>query len=81
MEFNDVRLQLELLRSEIDGAISAVLTSGRYILGPSLEKFEEEFAGYCRAAEGVGVASGMDAIAIALRASGTGPAAPRESRR
>ncbi len=70
MEFNDVRLQLELLREEIDGAISSTLTSGRYILGPSVQKFEEEFAHYCRASEGIGVASGMDAISIGLRASG-----------
>jgi dTDP-3-amino-3,4,6-trideoxy-alpha-D-glucose transaminase len=70
MEFNDVRLQYEQLSDEIDSAIARVLSSGRYILGPSLEAFEEEFARYCRAVSGVGVASGTDGLRIALAAVG-----------
>ena len=70
MEFNDVRLQFEQLRDEISSAVMSTLAGGRYILGPTTEKFEEEFAAYCRASEGVGVASGTDAVAIGLQALG-----------
>src|SRR5216117_3917603 len=73
MEFNDVRLQYLALRDEIDSAIGQVLRAGRYILGPSVQAFEDEFARYCRVAIGVAVASGTDALSIALRALGIGP--------
>jgi dTDP-3-amino-3,4,6-trideoxy-alpha-D-glucose transaminase len=53
--------------------VSRVLDSQRYILGPEVEAFESEFASYCGAAHGVGVANGTDAITIALRAMGVGP--------
>jgi len=73
MEFNDVRLQFELLRDEIESAISSVLGSGRYILGPAVETFEGEFAHYCSSHHGIGVANGTDAISIALQAIGVRP--------
>jgi|SRR5262245_6438587 len=72
MEFNDVRLQYDSLQDEIDGAIRNVLLSGRYILGPLTLAFEEEFARYTRAAEGIAVASGTDALTIVLRALDVG---------
>jgi dTDP-4-amino-4,6-dideoxygalactose transaminase len=72
VHFNDVQLQYESLRDEIDGAIRGVLASGRYILGPSMTAFEDEFARYVRVAEGIGVASGTDALTIALKALGVG---------
>jgi len=70
MEFNDVRLQYEQLSSEIEAATTRVLSSGRYILGPTLQTFEGEFAAYCRCTSGIGVASGTDALRIALVAAG-----------
>jgi dTDP-3-amino-3,4,6-trideoxy-alpha-D-glucose transaminase len=70
MEFNDVRLQYEQLSAEIESATRRVLSSGRYILGPSLQAFEAEFASYCRCSNGIGVASGTDAIRIALVSAG-----------
>jgi dTDP-3-amino-3,4,6-trideoxy-alpha-D-glucose transaminase len=70
MELNDVRLQYEQLSDEIDAAAAEVFSSGRYVLGPTLQTFEEEFARYCRCSIGVGVASGTDAIRIALAAVG-----------
>ena len=73
MEFNDVRLQYEQLSEEIDSAIRIVLSSGRFVLGPTVEAFEEEFARYCKCAAGIGVASGTDALRIALSAAGVGP--------
>lgn len=73
MEFNDVRLQYNSLRDEIDGAIRDVLLSGRYILGPATVAFEEEFARYTQTAEAISVASGTVALTIALRAMDVGP--------
>jgi dTDP-3-amino-3,4,6-trideoxy-alpha-D-glucose transaminase len=72
VEFNDVRLQYEQLSEEIDSAVAGVLSSGRYILGPSVDSFEEEFARFCKCASGVGVASGTDALRIALATAGVG---------
>jgi dTDP-4-amino-4,6-dideoxygalactose transaminase len=72
MEFNDVRLQYEQLAAEIDAAVVRVLSSGRYILGSAVQTFEEEFARYCRSTTGIGVASGTDALRIALAACGVG---------
>jgi dTDP-3-amino-3,4,6-trideoxy-alpha-D-glucose transaminase len=65
-------LQYESLRDEIDGAIADVLISGRYILGPVMLAFEEEFARYTRAAEAIAVGSGTEALTITLRALGVG---------
>ena len=59
-------------RQEIDGAIARVLESGRYILGTEVEAFEEEFADYIGVSHAIGVASGTDAIELALRACGIG---------
>ena len=73
MDFNDVRLRYESLRDEIDRAIGSVLSGGRYILGPLVETFEDEFARYCGAARGIGVGSGTDALKIGLRAMGVRP--------
>ena len=53
-------------------AAERVLASGRYILGPEVEAFEHEFAAYCEAAHCVGVANGLDALHLVLRAWGIG---------
>src|SRR3954451_24133148 len=50
-----------------------VVRSGRYILGPEVEAFEREFAGFCGARHCVGVGNGTDAITISLRAVGVQP--------
>jgi dTDP-3-amino-3,4,6-trideoxy-alpha-D-glucose transaminase len=54
-------------------AIDRVARSGRYILGPEVEAFESEFAGYLGVEHCVAVANGTDALTIALRALGVGP--------
>lgn len=56
--------------NEINIAIEAVLQSGRYIGGPILENFERNFAGYTNAKYCVGLANGLDALEISLRALG-----------
>jgi dTDP-4-amino-4,6-dideoxygalactose transaminase len=60
-------------QAEIDAALRRTLDSGWYILGPEVRAFEAEFAGYLGLREGVGVASGTDAVELALRALGVGP--------
>jgi dTDP-4-amino-4,6-dideoxygalactose transaminase len=52
-----------------------VAASGRYILGPEVQAFEDEFAAWLGAAHCVGVGNGTDALQIALRAAGVGPGA------
>jgi dTDP-4-amino-4,6-dideoxygalactose transaminase len=59
-------------KNEIDEAISRVLASGRYVLGPEVESFEDEFARYVGASFGIGVGSGTEALHLALVASGIG---------
>ncbi len=53
--------------------MTEVLDDARYILGPNVTAFEEEFAEYVGASHAIGVANGTDAITIALRAMGVGP--------
>jgi dTDP-4-amino-4,6-dideoxygalactose transaminase len=60
-------------KEAIDRAIHRVLDSGWYILGREVEAFEREFGGYIGASEAIGVASGTDALHLALRACGIGP--------
>jgi dTDP-4-amino-4,6-dideoxygalactose transaminase len=69
----DTSAPLHGLRAELRAAIERVLDSERYILGPEVSAFEQEFAAYCGAGHAVGVANGTDAITIALRAMGVGP--------
>jgi dTDP-4-amino-4,6-dideoxygalactose transaminase len=57
---------------EIRAAIDNVLTNGRYILGPEVEAFEQEFARYCGVKHAVGVGSGTEALHVALAAMGVG---------
>ena len=61
------------LKPEIDAAVSRVLESGWYILGPEVEAFEAEWAAYCDAKHAVGLANGLDALTLALRALDIGP--------
>ncbi|RMG80798.1 MAG: DegT/DnrJ/EryC1/StrS family aminotransferase [Chloroflexi bacterium] len=60
------------LAHELDAAYSRVLRSGWYVLGRELETFEQEFAEFCGAKYCVGVASGLDALSLSLRAYGIG---------
>jgi len=66
--FNDLKRRPSPLRSA-----ARVWDRGFYIHGPELEGFETDFAAYCGAAHAVGVASGTDALELALRAAGVRP--------
>jgi dTDP-3-amino-3,4,6-trideoxy-alpha-D-glucose transaminase len=69
----DTAAQLREVREEVNRGILGVLDSGRFILGPEVEEFERELAGYLGVRHVVGVANGTDAITIALRGLGVGP--------
>lgn len=71
--FLDLRAAYGELSDEIDDAIARVLNSGWYILGPEVEAFEVDFAEYCRSMYCIGVANGLDALHLALRALDVGP--------
>ena len=64
---------LEPYRARLDEALARVVESGKFILGPEVAAFEEEFASYLGVRHCVGVANGTDALAIALRALGVEP--------
>jgi len=68
----DLRAQYEALRGEIIAAVDECISSTRLLLGPNMEAFEEEFAHFCDAKHGIGVASGTDALQLALQAVGVG---------
>jgi dTDP-4-amino-4,6-dideoxygalactose transaminase len=69
----DLKAQYQAIRPEVDAAIQAVVERGDFTLGAAVESFERDFAAYCGAAYGVGVASGTDALFLAMRALGLGP--------
>jgi dTDP-3-amino-3,4,6-trideoxy-alpha-D-glucose transaminase len=71
--FYNLAAEHEALRPELDAAYRRVMASGWFILGPEVEAFEREFAAYCGADACVGVANGLDALRLALRALGVGP--------
>lgn len=71
--FLDLGAAYRELQAEIDAAVARSLASGYYIGGPEVEAFEDEFAAYCGAAHAVGVANGLDALHLALRAMDVGP--------
>ena len=71
--FLDLGAAYRELKPEIDAAVSRVLESGWYILGPEVEAFEAEWAAYCDAKRAVGLANGLDALTLALRALDIGP--------
>jgi len=68
----DPRAGYLALREELDAAIREVLEGPAYILGATVERFEEAFAAYTGTAYGVGVNNGTDAIHLALRGLGIG---------
>ena len=68
----DLKAQYQAIKDEADAAIRQVLQDGQFILGPDVQRFEEDIAGYCGTKFAVGVASGTDALKLALLACGTG---------
>jgi dTDP-4-amino-4,6-dideoxygalactose transaminase len=71
--FVDLKSQYESIKTEIDAAISAVISKTAFIGGQHLADFENAFASFCGVKHCIGVANGTDAIFIALKALGIGP--------
>ncbi len=65
--FNAPSRQYQILKGEIDRAIASVLESGWYLLGEETAMFEQEFAAFCGVAHCITLASGTDALELALR--------------
>jgi len=61
------------LRTEIDAVVARTLESGYYIGGPEVEAFEADYANYCGTTHAIGVANGLDALHLTLRAMDVGP--------
>jgi dTDP-4-amino-4,6-dideoxygalactose transaminase len=66
----DLAAQYDAIGAEIRAAIEKVLRSQQFILGGEGAALEAEIASLCGAAHGIGVASGTDALILALRACG-----------
>lgn len=64
----DLIAQYHSIKVEIDAAVHATLESGHFILGPAVSKFEESIASYLGVDHAIGLASGTDALVLALRA-------------
>jgi dTDP-4-amino-4,6-dideoxygalactose transaminase len=67
--FVDLNRLNEPVRAEFLEAVSALVDSGAFVNGPAVGSFEQAFASYCRTADAVGVASGLDALRLALLAA------------
>ena len=61
------------LKQELDEAIARVVSSGWFIGGGEVDQFEADYARYCGSTHAVGVANGLDALHLALRAMDVGP--------
>src|SRR5258706_14150131 len=68
----DLVEQYHSIKDEIDAAVLATLESGHFILGPTVLKFEESIASYLGVKHAIGLASGTDALVLALRALNIG---------
>lgn len=73
IKFLDLKAPYLELKQELDEAIARVVSSGWFIGGEEVDQFEAEYAKYCNAAHAVGVANGLDALHLALRAMDVGP--------
>jgi len=73
MNFIDLQTQQERIRDKIRANVDKVLAHGRYIMGPEVVELEERLADYVGVRHAIGVASGTDALLIALMALEIGP--------
>jgi len=71
--FLDLRASYLELKDELDEACLRVMDSGWYIFGEEVATFEKDYSVYCEAEHCVGVANGLDALFIALKAMGISP--------
>lgn len=70
--FIDLKASEGELRNELEAVFRRVLDSGRYVLGEELSAFEADLAAFCGVRHCVGVANGLEALQLILRARGIG---------
>ena len=66
--YADLQLQYQTIKSEIDGAIAAVIRDNAFIRGPYVDAFEREFAAVAEVKHCVSCANGTDALYLAMAA-------------
>ena len=71
--FLDLRPSHEPVAAEILADVAALIESNAYINGPAVGEFESEFARFCGSPYAIGLASGLDALRLALLAAGLEP--------
>ncbi|MHB9036471.1 MAG: DegT/DnrJ/EryC1/StrS family aminotransferase [Armatimonadota bacterium] len=69
----DLKTQHKTIATEVEAAIKKVCDNTAFILSDEMKEFEAEFAAYCGAKHGIGVANGTEALFLALVALGIGP--------
>jgi len=69
----DITRQYQRVKDEVATAIAEVLPTGKYVLGPNLKAFEQEFAAFCQTKYSIGISNGTEALHLALAACGVGP--------
>ena len=72
IKFLDLQKVNERFRADLDVATKRVLDSGWYLLGKEVQAFEEAFATYCGVKHCIGVANGLDALNLIIKAYGFG---------
>jgi UDP-2-acetamido-2-deoxy-ribo-hexuluronate aminotransferase len=73
MQFVDLAYQQSRIKEKINDRIQAVLTHGKYIMGPEVKELEQRLAEYVGMKHGIACSSGTDALLLALLAYGVGP--------
>jgi dTDP-4-amino-4,6-dideoxygalactose transaminase len=71
--YSDLRSQYQGIKGEIDAAVSRVLDTCQFVLGPEVALFEDEFGRYSGTSDCVALNSGTSALHLALLAAGVGP--------
>lgn len=73
VKFLDLKSVNERFRGQMDAAVKRVLDAGWYLLGKEVENFEMDFAAYCGVKHCIGVANGLDALRLIIKAYGFEP--------
>jgi len=68
----DLKAQYQRIRQAIDDAVRSVLESGQFVLGPNVRALEQDLATFLGVARAITLASGTDALHLAIRALGIG---------
>jgi dTDP-4-amino-4,6-dideoxygalactose transaminase len=72
LQFLDLKQQFEQIRDEVMDAVTSVMESQRFVMGPEVEQLEREISDYLGCRFAVACASGTDALLLALMAAGVG---------